>query len=346
MIDRVVMKSEVEGFLDELTSRRMVVAPVADGKLLRFQQVGRAAEVAHRILPTALPPRKYVLPTDETLFAFHWEDGGVEISPHLDTTEIVMFGVPPCDLSALALLDTIFAADHRDGHYFARREHVVVMGRECLEPCDEHAFCADMGTLEATDGFDLLLTDIGDSYYVRVGTVAGRDLIAGLPGTREAIYEDRARLRKAHEKRDAEFEHRLDTTPEQLPGLLAESFDSLLWDVLGEKCLSCGTCNIVCPTCYCFDINDSVDLDFAGGERHRVWDSCQLREFAMVGTGESFRESRAMRQKHRFYRKGKYIMDRYGRTACVGCGRCARGCLAKIDPIEVYNQLKGQPIER
>jgi sulfhydrogenase subunit beta (sulfur reductase) len=345
MIDRVVMKSEMEGFLDELTSRRAVAAPVADGQLLRFQHITGAAEVADKILPTSLPPRKYLLPTKEALFGFAW-DGGVSVDPQFGTDEVVLFGVPPCDLAALSLLDVIFDADHRDGHYFSRRDHVQVIGKECLYPCDEYAFCESMGTLNATEGFDLLLTDIGDSYYVRVGTPAGKALIEELPATREAIYEDRARLRKAHEARDRAFQPKLETTPEQLPALLAESFDSLLWEVLGEKCLSCGSCNLVCPTCYCFDIQDTIDLSLEGGERYRVWDSCQLRDFAMVGTGESFRESRAMRQKHRFYRKGKYIMERFGRTACVGCGRCARNCLAEINPIEVYNQLKGQPVER
>lgn len=345
MIDRVVMKSEMESFLDDLTSRRWVAGPVADGGVLRFQHIVRAAEMAEWILPTALPPRKYVLPTRETLFTFAW-DGGVTAEPRFGTGEVVLFGVPPCDLSALSLLDLIFESDQRDGHYFSRRERLLVIGKECLAPCDEYAFCESMGTLDATDGFDLLLTDIGDSYYLRVGTPAGKALIDELPSTREAIYEDRTRLRKAHEVRDGAFQNKLETTPEQLPALLAESFDSLLWEVLGEKCLSCGSCNLVCPTCYCFDMHDTINLDLAGGERYRDWDSCQLREFAMVGTGESFRESRAMRQKHRFYRKGKYIMERYGRTACVGCGRCARNCLADINPIEVYNQLKGQPVER
>ena len=345
MIDRVVMKSEMEGFLDELTSRRLVVAPVDDGQVLRWQHISRAAEVAERILPTALPPRKYVLPTKETLFDYAW-DGAVSVNPRLDAEQVVLFGVPPCDLSALSLLDVIFAADHRDGHYFSRRERLLIIGKDCQAPCDDYAFCASMGTLEAADGYDLFLTDIGDSYYIRIGTPAGKELVERLAATREAVYEDRARLREANKVRDESFENKLDTSPEQLPALLAESFDSLLWEVLGEKCLSCGSCNLVCPTCYCFDIHDTISLDLKGGERYRDWDSCQLHEFAMVGTGESFRESRAMRQKHRFYRKGKYIMERYGRTACVGCGRCARNCLAEINPVEVYNQLKGQPVER
>jgi sulfhydrogenase subunit beta (sulfur reductase) len=215
-----------------------------------------------------------------------------------------------------------------------------------MNPCDDKCFCESMGTLRAETQYDLLFTDLGDSYYVQVGTQRGKELMDSLQGAREAVYEDRTRLRKAHENRDATFVPRLEDSFDQLPALLAESSDSLLWDVLGEKCLSCGACTNVCPTCYCFDVRDDLDLDLRGSDRYRTWDSCQLEEFAMVGTGESFRQPRPMRVKHRFNRKGRYIYERYNLHGCVGCGRCARSCLVDINPIEVFNQLKGQPVER
>lgn len=345
MIDRVIQKPDLMEFLDRLAAERVVAAPVADGPLTHFQPIEHAGEIAEHYLPTALPPSKYLLPPKEVLLRYRYNTG-VEMEPQFETEEIVAFGVRPCDLHALALLDAIFLDDKHDGHYAARREHVMLVGMECLEPCDDHCFCESMETLEVHTAFDLLLTDLGEAYYVRVGSQAGKTLLDGANEAREAVYEDRTRLRKAHERRSQAFTPRLETTFEQLPDLLDESSDSLLWDVLGEKCLSCGACTNVCPTCYCFDVHDNMNLDMHSGERCRTWDSCQLEEFAMVGTGESFRQPRARRVKHRFNRKGRYILERYGMQGCVGCGRCARNCLVNIDPIEVFNQLKGQPVEK
>ncbi len=345
MMDRVIKKADLTELIDHLAAEQTIAAPVTDGPLTRFQPIRSAAEITDRYLPTALPPSKYLLPPKEALLRYSY-DGGVEVEPLFDTRNVIAFGVRPCDLHALALLDAIFVEDKHDGHYMARRDHVAIVGIECLEPCDEHCFCESMETLEVHTAYDLLLTDLGDLYYIQVGSNVGKALIEGLAGAREVVYEDRARLSPAHEKRRAAFVPRLETTFDQLPELLAESADSLLWDVLGEKCLSCGACTNVCPTCYCFDVKDSVGLDLHHGERYRVWDGCQLEEFAMVGTGESFRQPRNMRVKHRFNRKGRYILERYGMQGCVGCGRCARNCLVDIDPIEVFNQLKGQPVDR
>lgn len=345
MIDRVVTKTDLLETVDRLAVEKIVAAPVADGPQLRFEQIRSAEDISARYIPTALPPSKFLLPTRETLLHFDWHED-ISVTPHFDSPDTIAFGVRPCDLHALALLDRIFVDDKDDGHYRSRRDNLLLVGVECLTPCDEHCFCESMKTLEAETGYDVLLTDLGDSYYVQVGTTKGKEFALGVHGAREAVYEDRTRLRKAHEARAEAFTPKLDVTYEQLPGLLADSSDSLLWDVLGEKCLSCGACTNVCPTCYCFDVKDDVNLDLQSGERFRSWDSCQLEEFAMVGTGESFRQPRHMRVKHRFNRKGRYILERYQMQGCVGCGRCGRSCLVSIEPIEVFNQLKGQPVER
>ncbi len=345
MIDRVVAKTDLIRSIDRLAHEQSVFAPVANGPQFSFKVISSAEEVAEGYLPTALPPSKHLLPPREALLRFAWHDE-LAVEPVIEATETVAFGLRPCDLHALELLDAIFVDDKDDGHYRARREAAFFVGIECLEPCDDHCFCESMGSLRADSGFDVLLTDLGDTYYVRVESTKGRDFVLAVDGAHEAVYEDRTRLRKAHEGRDAAFTPRLDVAMEHLPALLAESSDSLLWDVLGEKCLSCGACTNVCPTCYCFDVRDELNLDMKSGERVRTWDSCQLEEFAMVGTGESFRKPREMRVKHRFNRKGRYIFERYGRMGCVGCGRCARACLVDIDPVEVFNQLKGRPVER
>src|SRR5665811_691186 len=194
MIDRVIQKADLAEFLDHLAAERVVAAPVADGPLTRFQFIHSASEIAERYLPTALPPNKYLLPTREVLLRYRY-DGGIEVDPQFDIGEAVLFGVRPCDLHAFALLDAIFIDDKQDGHYIARRDHVVVVGVACLEPCDDHCFCESMETLEVHSAYDLLLTELGEVYYVQIGSGSGKMLIDGLEGAREAVYEDRARLR-------------------------------------------------------------------------------------------------------------------------------------------------------
>jgi formate hydrogenlyase subunit 6/NADH:ubiquinone oxidoreductase subunit I len=117
---------------------------------------------------------------------------------------------------------------------------------------------------------------------------------------------------------------------------------SPLWAELGERCLACAACTQVCPTCFCFDVRDEVELDLRRGRRVRAWDSCQLDEFATVAGGHDFRKSRGLRLRHRFMRKGKYILEAHKRLGCVGCGRCARACLVDITPMGVFNELYRQ----
>ena len=134
--------------------------------------------------------------------------------------------------------------------------------------------------------------------------------------------------------------HRLNCTPQDLPGLLARSYDHPIWGERAAQCFSCGSCTMVCPTCYCFNVEDQVVWDLQQGERVRTWDSCQLHNFAEVAGGHNFRRNAEERFRHRFYRKGKYLWDRMQQIACVGCGRCITACPAKIaNPVEVYNAL-------
>ncbi|MCL4824441.1 MAG: 4Fe-4S dicluster domain-containing protein, partial [Anaerolineales bacterium] len=147
------------------------------------------------------------------------------------------------------------------------------------------------------------------------------------------------RLNAALSEKWPRFPYRLDFDVSDLPSLMTMSMKSPLWEQLGERCLGCAACTNVCPTCFCFDVNDELDLNLTSGQRVRKWDSCQLDEFATVAGGHDFRKSRALRQRHRFMRKGRYILEAHHFLGCVGCGRCARACLVDITPVGVFNEL-------
>ncbi len=190
-------------------------------------------------------------------------------------------------------------------------------------------------------GFDLFLSDLGDDYLVLVGTSRGDDIVAmshclmQKPTPADfAEYKRRSRIR-----RDAYKTH-LDL--EDLPEILEMEYQSEVWEEMGECCLSCGSCSMVCPTCYCFDVNDEVEFGSRNGQRIRSWDSCLLKTHAMVAGGENFRGARSSRVKFRYYHKQRGFVAEYGRPSCVGCGRCVEVCPAEINIITVIKSIRGE----
>ena len=129
-----------------------------------------------------------------------------------------------------------------------------------------------------------------------------------------------------------------------MPSIMELSWDNPLWEELGEKCLSCGACTIVCPTCPCFNVFDEINLKQTEGRRIRQWDSCMFREYSMVAGGHNFRESRAERLKLRFTHKLQAFVGKFGEPACVGCGRCIDTCPVDIDIRTVGMRLKGEEV--
>ncbi len=340
---RIIEKSALPAFVAGIMREYEVVGPqtkeiLPNGKSqFVFGPLTNPHQLRLDYDTTVLPPKKYLLPQEEVLFTF--DTGSLAATPRFDTQPRVLFGVHTCDIHALALLDAVFATGQRDEHYLKRRASTLIVGIECLAPCDEHSFCKSMGTLTADKGFDLHLIDLGQRYAVEVGTAAGEALLARHAAARMADESDIELLNRVLSEKWPRFPYRLDFDGSELPNLMALSYKDPLWEELGQRCLSCAACNLVCPTCYCFNVVDQVTLDRKNGERIRKWDSCQLDEFARVATGENFRHKRSQRQRHRFFRKGKYIPEMHGELGCVGCGRCARACLVDITPVGVWNKL-------
>ena len=145
---------------------------------------------------------------------------------------------------------------------------------------------------------------------------------------------------ECQEAKQAAFHKRIPVDMRYMPEILGESYDNLVFEATARRCFSCGSCNLVCPTCYCFDVQEDVDWSMSKGERYRKWDGCMLTDFAAVAGGHNFRRRSEDRYRHRYYRKGQFIHDRYGDIACVGCGRCITACTANIaNPVEIYNRL-------
>ena len=228
-----------------------------------------------------------------------------------------------------------------DLHYGTRREKATIVVVD-PETASKNVFAGAMGTSHVAAGYDVLLTRIGDKYLVDAATANGEKLVAPLSGSPDAGDADikrRDNIWKANEKKL--LKHELKAAAKQWPELLKKGFDNALWEERAKLCFSCGSCNLVCPTCYCFDVRDEVDWSLGKGTRSRTWDGCMLASFATVAGGHNFRKNSASRYRHRYLRKGSYVPAKLkGEIACVGCGRCIGACVAKIaNPVEVFNKL-------
>jgi len=326
----------VPQLLAKLMAEARVVGPQRrEGKdQWAFADVKDPCAVDLEYLSTTLPAKKYAFPPVEKLLRYELTERPV-MEAVVESEPIVLFGVHPCDIYGLRALDLAFSDQNVDPNYSARRSQMRIVGVDC-QP-DEHCFCGSMGTASASDGYDLFLTPIASGYMAETATEAGEQMLEGLP-TREATAAEMAEVKERLARKIQETS-RVNAEVHSLPMLLSGLSESKHWEEHAGRCYSCGTCNLVCPTCYCFDVLDQMELNLTQGTKERQWDGCMLEAFGKVATGENFREEREDRLRHRFYRKYSYLFTKHGRPFCCGCGRCVRQCLVHIDPVEVLNDL-------
>lgn len=315
--------------------------PVGDRSDLAFENFDSPVpRKEFRASTNPVPPGKAFFPAREELFRFRrLEDGRFELIPTLDPSPRILAGVRPCDLKAIHLMDRVFNEGTGDPGYLTRRANTAIIAHDCLQPCDEHCFCDAAGSLHAREGADVFLTPLDGAMLVECLSARGEELAQGAGF--EPCAEPAAKRKWAESKRARPFGRQLKAPVDALPELLARVWDSDVWRKHTERCFSCGTCNLVCPTCYCFDVRDDLNLDEpSSGVRMRTWDGCMLPDFAEVAGGHNFRADPAARQRHRVKRKFEYLPNRFGEGSfCVGCGRCGHQCTATIDIFDIVNDL-------
>lgn len=335
----VLKKEHFDGFIARLSKLQKVAAPVSRGdNNYAFEEVHSGEEVALNYIPTILPPKKFFMPQQETLLEYNLGKG-LDIQPVVEFEQLLLFGVHTCDLAGIQCLNMAFSVRPRDYNYLMRKRKITIIGLECNDYCDSYASCSLVSANLPSGGYDLFFTDLGDCFIVHVNTQAGEEIVETakcFEFAQEAQLEELSVLR---EKKRSLFRNEAPIEPGHIPELFDKSFESRVWQELDERCLACGNCTNVCPTCYCFDIADELNLDFKTGRRYRRWDSCQLETFAKVAGGENFRKARGARQRHRYFRKFRYPVQKFSRFFCTGCGRCSRTCMAGINLKETLKSL-------
>lgn len=344
---KIMSKKEFLAFVDALIEDESIEIEgvKAKGEKFVFGSLESADELRLDYDVTILPPKKYFLPQYETMMTF-------DLSKPFDVERVeepkpkVIIGVHPYDIVAIKQMDTYFLDTHVDDSYFQKRNSTLIIGSNVLNVA-EKAFFGDMGTGFVDSGYDLMLTDMGDKIAIDIGTEAGEKLLDSYARSiQEATPNDIQKVRNIIENASAKAKRGLLVKPQGWHDLLEKNYDNDVWKKQAEKCLGCGTCTLVCPTCFCYDINDEVDLNLTTGKRIRTWDGCLLRDFTKVGFSEIFRENIEDRYRHRYNRKGRYLPDMLGFVACVGCGRCSTQCVPDIaDPVDLINMIaKASPL--
>ncbi len=334
----VLPKSELGSFVAKLKADYEVFGPVAKGPKFVFGPVEKAEDMRLDYDTTILPPKKYFHQPEQDLMNF---SGVADIAEGKKPVgKRVIFGVHPCDVNGLLSLDKVFLGSYPDPYYKELRDNTVVIALNCVKPC-EYGFCASFNTgPEADVGFDLSLTDIGDKFVVVIGSARGKEMAAGLAA---AAVEDLVAGKRALRACQHDMTRRIDVGGD-LGEFLHQNFDHPVWMEEKEKCLACGSCTAVCPTCYCFAVKDMVDLSLQKGGRTRMWDSCMFYEFSRVALDHIFMPDRTARLKQRMYHKLTYYQQQFNATGCVGCGRCVATCVKHIDPVDVINRIQENPL--
>lgn len=319
MEKRYITESSLKNWLSKINDEgSYLYAPVPKGDRTDFKRIKSIDEISMDHIQTTQSAKAIAFPRTEKLFSFTRQQGDVSLKDYDTATipETVVFGMHPCDAAGFKPLSSIFNWDTPDLPFNERMKRTTLISMSCSK-CDEYCFCTSVnGGPGNKQGSDILLTKIKDGYLVEIITDKGKDLLEKHNG----LFENAPEVNKEDylAKVPARF------SLEELQSKISNMFESEVWKKQSERCLGCGACAFVCPTCACFDIQEDTKGNV--GNRLRCWDACGFSLFTVHTSGHNPREVQSQRWRQRLLHKFSYMPQRLTVTGCTGCGRCSRAC--------------------
>ncbi|MFC2160989.1 4Fe-4S dicluster domain-containing protein [Acidobacteriota bacterium] len=345
-MEKILTKKSFPKWIEKLATIQMY-APVVKDNLWSYTAVdgNKITTAKQNTYTNAIQsPKKIIFPQREQFLEFsHNDDGSQNIQEILpEDQESIIFGVRPCDAKGVSHMDKVFSGDFEDVYYSKRRKQVALVGVGCNTPPSPNCFCTSVdGSPHSKEGLDVLLTEMGDNYYVQSFTKKGDKLI----NMAKALFKtptakEKTDLASQHKAAKNKLPRDLKDTKE-IPPKLKGLFDSEIWDEEAMSCIRCGICTYLCPTCHCFDISDEITSHSpVEGKRVRNWDNCQFPDFTMHSSGHNPRPDKASRLRQRVMHKFQYFVEIYNNYQCTGCGRCVSKCPVGIDIIQVLEKVR------
>lgn len=285
--------------------------------------------------------KRLFVPEKEILFEYKKN----KLNPIIESTRVAVVGINLLDMKSIPLYDQVF---EKDPYYIARRENILIIGHSLTPPIDDNKFEKkyEEDILEHLS-FDIFLADktfgevepkISDEFKVFTGSEQGRKILDDIDYA-DYTHIQFAGLVSPKPSEDGPVLNGGDKRMLEICDKMKNHFNAEIWNKLGEICLECGKCTIICPTCFCFRIDDQPSLEKNEGARQKCWDSCFYREFSEIAGGHKFLNSTAKRIHFWYYHKFVRVPEEYGIMGCIGCGRCRNVCPARIDIKKVLKEV-------
>ncbi|HVN59525.1 MAG TPA: 4Fe-4S dicluster domain-containing protein [Bacteroidales bacterium] len=326
---RFIRKDSLKKLFDALVAKNKVVyAPVTRNGKTSFRIVNDFSLISGDYIQTTQSSKEVTFPRTEKILDFEKNKDGIGVKP-VDIQpvhESVIWGIRPCDAVGKGELGAIFNWDSKDEIFNARVAKTTLISFSCSR-ADEYCFCTSVGGNPGnTEGSDILLTLAGEGgdYLAEIITEKGGAVMAAAP----ELFEKDPGIEK--DKYLASLPARFSHT--EIRNKLDKFFESEEWARQSLRCIGCGACAYVCPTCACFDIQD--ESHGKSGSRVRCWDSCGFSLFTLHTSGHNPREVQSQRWRQRIMHKFSYMPERLSVYGCTGCGRCSRGCPVDMNLLE------------
>jgi len=335
-------KKDFENFLKDLMREHDLFAPVqlTEGVSV-FKKMDQPEEVNLSQLVPQKSAKEVFFPQSEVMFRYEINKKEPTISEQRIEKERILLGARPCDLEALSIIEKVFVGeDYMDVYFLEKRKKTTIITLACNQPLTT-CFCSSTGGGPfQRKGSDIFMIDLGDSYLLELLTPKGQAFSENR-FFKEANSKDIELAKKLEEKASQKTDHSIPV--EGIEKRLDLMVESPFWDRIHEKCIGCGTCTFLCPTCHCFDITDETVNQ--KGERIRNWDSCLFPIYSLETSGHNPRPTGRERTRQRLMHKFNYYPKNFGKVACVGCGRCILFCPVHFDIREAIRYASAKRIQ-